>query len=125
MRSDIIFTNLTFNELSVRLCAYIRGRINSGEFTERALARRFQISQPHFHNMLKGVRRLNAEYADQIMSKFEITILDLIADEEICNYLNERNPNWLTEAAKRKPPVKSSHREADDRAPWRRADGSS
>lgn len=125
MRSDIIFANLTFNELAVRLCSYIRRRISNGEFTERALARRFQISQSHFHNILKGVRRLNTEYADQIMSKFEITILDLVADEEICIYLTERNPDLLTEAAKRKPPVKSTNRDADDRAPWHRAGSSS
>ena len=45
-----------FEILRNRLIENIRYRIRNGELTERGLARRTGISQPHLHNLLKGVR---------------------------------------------------------------------
>jgi hypothetical protein len=125
VKSDLSSIKIDFDQLTTRLRAYIRLRINSGEFTERSLARIFRISQPHLHNVLKGVRRFTIEFADQVMLKFEITILDLITEEEIWNYFDETNPEWLTQAAKRKPTLKSEERATDLRAAWRVPKGGS
>lgn len=124
MKSNNAPTKVNFEEISERLRAFIKLRINSGEFTERSLARVFAISQPHLHNMLKGVRKLNVEFSDQILNRFKISILDLISDSEIFDYLDEKNADWLTRAAERKPPARSRVRENDSRAPWREKQGS-
>ncbi len=97
----------------------MRSRINSGEFSERSLARVLQVSQPHLHNMLKGARGITGEFADHVMLKFKISILDLITDEEILAFLGDKNEDWLTDMAKRKPAAKSSERDGDPRAPWK------
>jgi transcriptional regulator with XRE-family HTH domain len=110
-------SELDFDELVTRLRAYIRYRINCGEFTERSLARILRVSQPHLHNMLKGVRRVNIEFADTVMRRFKISVLDLIEDEELRNYLDGRNPDWLAQALTgKKPPALSQSRSA--RLPW-------
>jgi transcriptional regulator with XRE-family HTH domain len=109
VKSDLFPNKLNFDELIERLRGYIRHRINSGEYTERSLARVLRVSQPHLHNMLKGVRRISVEFADQVMAKYRIGILDLISEEEIANFLEEKNPSL------RKP----AGREGDSRAPWR------
>jgi transcriptional regulator with XRE-family HTH domain len=98
---------------------YIRRRINSGEYTERSLARVLHISQPHLHNMLKGVRQITIDFADRVMLKFRISIFDLLSDEEIFNFCEHKNPDWLAVAAKRKAAVRSNERKSDPRAPWR------
>jgi plasmid maintenance system antidote protein VapI len=125
VKSDFCSNKLNLDELTARLRAYIRLQINSGEFTERSLARVFHISQPHLHNVLKGARRFTLEFADQVMSKFQITVFDLISDEEIWNYFDEKNPDWRIKVAKRKPPVKTVDRESDPRAPWRESNSGS
>ncbi len=102
-----------------RLRAFIRLQINGGEFTERSLARILRVSQPHLHNMLKGVRRINVDFADQVMAKFHISILDLITEKELWDFCEEKNPNWLTQAAKRKPAAKSPVRQGNSRSDWR------
>jgi len=119
VKSELFPNKLNFDELIARLRAYIRLRINSGEFTERSLARILRVSQPHLHNMLKGVRRINADFADQVMAKFGINILDLISDEEIWNSFDDKNPDWLAQAAKRKPAAKSPVRQRNSRSDWR------
>ena len=102
-----------------RLRAYIRLRINSGEYTERSLARVLRISQPHLHNMLKGVRRISVEFGDRLMVKFRISVLDLITEEELWRFCDDKNPEWVEEAIKRKPAGQSTQRASDPRAPWR------
>ena len=62
---------------------------------------------------------MNVEFADRIMLKFNITIVDLISEEEMLNSLDEKDPDWLGQAAKRKPPEKAARRENADRSPWR------
>ena len=112
MKSNLASKYINLNDINIRLIAYIRLRINCGEYTERSLARILGISQPHLHNMLKGARRLSPEFANGVMTKFEITILDLITVEEIWDYFDEKDPEWLASAANRKPPGKSEVRDA-------------
>lgn len=54
----------------------VRLRIRNGQITERALALRAGISQPHLHNVLKGARPMSAELADRLMRQLGMTITD-------------------------------------------------
>jgi plasmid maintenance system antidote protein VapI len=114
VESDLTRNKLTFIELTERLRAHIRRRINGGEYTERSLARVIRVSQPHLHNVLKGARRFRLEFADRLMAKFEISVLDLISQEELWNSCDEKDSDWLIQAAKRKPVARE-----DPRAPWK------
>lgn len=72
-----------FETLRERLLEHLRLRVRNGEWTERALARRAAISQPHMHNMLKGVRILNLDASDQILAKLGLSVLDLVDGDEL------------------------------------------
>jgi hypothetical protein len=72
-----------FTLLQEKLVAHLRNRVHSGEFTERSLARATGISQPHIHNVLKGIRTLSPEYADLIVAHFGLTISDLLTYQEL------------------------------------------
>jgi len=74
---------LTFQDAQFRLLALVRERIHNGELTERGLARRIGISQPHAHNVLKGARNLSPEVFDSLLRHLHLSILDLAADEEL------------------------------------------
>jgi transcriptional regulator with XRE-family HTH domain len=65
----------------------LSSRIDNGEFTERGLARLIGVSQPQFHNVLKGKRRLQTKLADRILQKFEISVLDLFHETELRDQL--------------------------------------
>lgn len=65
-------------------------RIQNGEYTERGLARLLGISQPQIHHVLKGIRRLQPEFADRIMARFGVTVLDLLEDGELNTELKIR-----------------------------------
>ena len=69
---------MTFAELQQRLLDHLRRRIQSGETTERGLARLAGVSQPHLHNVLKGRRVLSIEMADGILRNLEIGVFDLM-----------------------------------------------
>jgi transcriptional regulator with XRE-family HTH domain len=69
--------------LQSRLIAVLRARLQNGELTERRLARLTGISQPHVHNVLKGVRVLSPEIADQILRRLRISLLDLLTKQEL------------------------------------------
>lgn len=69
---------MLFKILQETLIVHLRDRVRSGELTERGLARLTGVSQPHIHNVLKGVRSLSVEYADQILEKLGIAPSDLI-----------------------------------------------
>jgi transcriptional regulator with XRE-family HTH domain len=69
--------------LQARLLAFVNARIQNGEFSERALARRMGISQSQLHNVLKGARRLQTSLADAFLIHFEISLLDLLNSEEL------------------------------------------
>jgi hypothetical protein len=69
---------MTFHQLHQRLLDHLRGRIQSGQTTERGLARLAGISQPHLHNALKGKRLLSTEMADEILRNLQMSVLDLL-----------------------------------------------
>ena len=74
---------LGFDNLQERLLHHLLHRIRNGEFTERGLAHRSGISQPHMHNILKGVRSLNAGISDQVLARLGISIVDLLDADEL------------------------------------------
>ena len=69
-----------FETLRDILLAHIRERVRSGELSERGLARNTGISQPHIHNVLKGVRSLSVEYADRLLIHLHLSIPDLFRE---------------------------------------------
>ena len=72
-----------FATLQARLISLINSRINSGEFSERGLARLVGISQPQMHHLLHGARRLSSYVADLILAKLDLSILDLLTPSEL------------------------------------------
>lgn len=58
-------------ELAVR-------RVQAGEVTERGLAKASGFSQPHLHNVLKGIRSLSNEKADRLMDVLRVGVGDLL-----------------------------------------------
>jgi hypothetical protein len=72
-----------FELLHSRLVDHLRGRVKSGELTERGLARLAGISQPHLHNVLKGIRLLSAATADLVFTNLHLCIHDLLREEEL------------------------------------------
>ncbi len=68
-----------------RLVVHLRNRVRAGELTERNLARITGMSQPHMHNVLKGIRSLSPEYADQIVEHLNLSVTDLLTGAEIGN----------------------------------------
>jgi transcriptional regulator with XRE-family HTH domain len=61
---------------------YLRSKVKSGELTERRLARMAGISQPHLHNVMKGVRILSPAAADTVIANLHVTAGDLLREEE-------------------------------------------
>jgi transcriptional regulator with XRE-family HTH domain len=81
-----------FEVLQVRLVTHVQGRLQRGELTERGLARRTGISQPHLHNVLKGVRVLSPQMGDLLLRHLHITLVDLLnADELAQRCLEDRS----------------------------------
>src|SRR5437016_2192339 len=66
------------SELCRSLVRYARNRIRSGMDTERGLARRSGISQPHLHNVLKGIRALSPRMCDLLMKGLDISVAELL-----------------------------------------------
>jgi len=81
---------MDFGDLQERLIGNLKHRVRSGETTERGLARFTGVSQPHLHNVLKGVRELTPATADRILSSLRISLLDLIGPAELGRYLQWR-----------------------------------
>lgn len=79
-----------FESLQQRLIAHVHGLVQRGELTERGLARRTGISQPHLHNMLKGARVLSPPMADLILRQLHMTVLDLLEAEDLHHRRNRR-----------------------------------
>ena len=65
-------------ELHARLIELAQRRVRAGEITERGLARRCGMSQPHLHNVLKQIRALSNDAADRLMQALGVTIADLL-----------------------------------------------
>ena len=74
---------MNYQDAQAKLLARVRNRIHNGELTERGLARQIGISQPHVHNVLKGVRNLSPEIFDSILEHFQMSLLDLAEAERI------------------------------------------
>ena len=72
-----------FDTIRERLLTHVRHRIQNGEATERGLARRAGIYQPHLHNLLKGIRSLNARTSDQLLAKLGLSVPDLLENDEL------------------------------------------
>src|SRR5882724_11238073 len=68
--------NLT--TLQQRLLDRVRAAVDRGQVTESGLAAMMEYSQPQVHNVLKGERGLTPEFADALMSAFEIQVEDLV-----------------------------------------------
>jgi len=85
-----------FRDLRRRLLSRIRVQVRNGEVTERRLARRAGLSQPHVHHLLKGIRSLTANSADALLEGCGISVLDLLTE-------NERADIYQLEAASRQP----------------------
>jgi hypothetical protein len=68
---------MNFNSLQTRLVETLREMVQSGQATERGLAKKTGISQPHIHNVLKGLRYFSMEVSDQILSRLQISVEDL------------------------------------------------
>ncbi|MBK5290902.1 MAG: hypothetical protein JJE04_04305 [Acidobacteriia bacterium] len=82
-----------------RIRAQVNWLINNGQVTERGLAKRTGISQPHIHNVLKGARNMTPEIADLMMRQMKISLLDLLGDER-AEVAVRKGPqrDWRTEA---------------------------
>src|SRR2546423_7282926 len=72
-----------FQALQQRFLALLRGRVRSGELTERGLARLTGISQPHIHNVLKGIRTLSPELTDQVLRRLKLDVFALCTRDEL------------------------------------------
>lgn len=81
---------MTFQDARLKLLAYVRNEIRNGELTERGFARLIGISQPHAHNVLKGVRNLSPEVFDLVLKYFHLSLVDLAPMEEIEEQLQRR-----------------------------------
>jgi transcriptional regulator with XRE-family HTH domain len=90
---------LTYREAQLKLLAYVVDRIHNGELTERGFARLIGISQPHVHNVLKGVRNLSPEMFEAILKYFHLSLLDLASEEEVeANLKRRKAPERVAEA---------------------------
>jgi hypothetical protein len=74
---------MTFAQLQRRLIDAVRARLRNGEITERGFARRLGFSQPHIHNVLKGVRILTPRIADRMLAELGLTVFDLAEPTEL------------------------------------------
>jgi plasmid maintenance system antidote protein VapI len=81
---------MLFEGLTANLLEHARERVRNGDFTERGLARFLGVSQPHVHNVLKGVRPLTPELFDTMLKRFGLDLLDLYPEEEIDLHLARR-----------------------------------
>lgn len=90
---------MTFQDARLRLLAYVRDQVRNGELTERGLARLIGISQPHAHNVLKGVRTLSPEIFDLVLKYLHLSLLDLATSEEIEAHLERRERERVPEVA--------------------------
>jgi hypothetical protein len=91
---------LTFQDAQLKLLAYVRSQIRNGELTERGFARLIGISQPHVHNVLKGVRNLSPKIFDLALKYLHLSLLDLVPSGELEAHLRSRRiPRRSAEAS--------------------------
>ena len=83
---------MLFTDLQLALLEKLRARIRNGELTERGLAKLVGASQPHIHNVLKGVRLLSVNLADQILRHLHLSVLDLIDPQPLARAAVSQQP---------------------------------
>lgn len=81
---------MTLQDAQLKLLTHVRDCIHNGELTERGFARLIGISQPHAHNVLKGVRNLSPQIFDSILKTLNMSLLDLAPLEELEASLKRR-----------------------------------
>ncbi len=59
--------------------------MRAGDFSERALAKRADLSQPHLHNALKGIRILSPEATDRLMHALDVTVPQVLWSSSVGN----------------------------------------
>jgi hypothetical protein len=69
---------MTFQDLHSKLIDYLNHGLREGAITERGVAKRAGISQPHLHNVLKGKRLLSWRTADALLKELRLDVLDLM-----------------------------------------------
>lgn len=69
---------MNFVTLQNALLAALRDMIRNGDFTERGLAKAAGVSQPHIHNVLKGVRALSPAVSDRLLAAAGLSLEYLI-----------------------------------------------
>ncbi len=70
---------LDFERLQCRLILLLKEGVRSGQYSERQLALRAGISQPHLHNILCGKRLLSLRMADRLLHCLHLDLNDLLA----------------------------------------------
>ena len=83
---------LGFRELASRLARLLNGMVRRGEVSERRLARLTGYSQPHVHNVLKGARGMNADFADSALDRLGISLISLFSEMELGGVGHARPP---------------------------------
>jgi len=106
--------NVSFAALQSRLIRFVNLRIQNGDFTERGLARILGVSQSQVHNVLKGARKLKPELADHLMSRFDMSVLDLLESADLKGQAflrpDDRSPHRRArEPGAHLPPAKFNH----------------
>ncbi len=81
---------MNIQDAQLKLLTHVRDRIHNGELTERGFARLIGISQPHAHNVLKGVRNVSPQIFDLILKTFHMSLLDLARPEDLEANLKHR-----------------------------------
>ena len=81
---------MTYQDVQLKLLSYVRNQISNGELTERGFARLIGISQPHVHNVLKGVRNLSPKIFDLALKYLHLSLLDLVPSGELEAHLRSR-----------------------------------
>lgn len=83
---------LRFADFHSRLVNCLRRRVQSGELTERGLARLTGISQPHIHNVLAGKKLFSADVSDTILRELNLDLLDLLHPADLCRNRGRLQP---------------------------------
>lgn len=65
---------MNFSDLQSELVKILRTKIRNGEISERRMAVEVGLSQPHIHNIMKGLRQISPSVADRLMSRYQIRL---------------------------------------------------
>lgn len=64
--------------LQERVIAHLQLLVRNGELTERGLARRLKISQPHVHNVIQAKRLASPQLMDRILRELGLEAADFL-----------------------------------------------